>query len=190
MPRIIVKTTRPSRSRGFNLLEILVVLAVIGILVALVAPRIIPAISGAKGTGQVAEINDLAVCVQKVYGTRADFSTLTAATVAASCAKDNRRVDGTTPSMVNASGATVTFTIPTTAPFDNVVIGWPGVPSDQCSDIIFGVSQAFSAVSGTPSGASAATVVKSAGGQINEATVPTACGTATTTTLSFTLNKG
>jgi prepilin-type N-terminal cleavage/methylation domain-containing protein len=180
-----------NRQRGFNLLEILVVLAVIGILIAFIAPRIIPALSGARGTGQISEINELAVCIQKTYGTRADFSTLTAATVALSCAKDNRRVgSGTTTSMVNASGATVTFTIPTAAPFDNVVIGWPAVPSDQCTDIVYGVGQSFTAVSGTPTGATSATVVKTAGGQINEANVPTACGTATTTTLSFTLNKG
>jgi prepilin-type N-terminal cleavage/methylation domain-containing protein len=188
-----MKGIRKFKARGFTLIEIFVVLVVIAILAAIVAPQIAARLAQSNAQAHASELNALAACVRGVYNQRSDFATLTAATIAERCAQDNRRVAGAAgagATMTNASGQTITFTIPAAAPFDNVVIASPGIPSAQCGAVLDAVAANFTAISGTAVGAAAATVVKAAGGQLNEANVPAACGNATTTTLSLTLNKG
>lgn len=179
----------PRRSKGFTLIEMIIVLVIVGALVVLVGPRIASALSGTESTKHVSELSDLQNCVRQIYQSRADFATLTADTVANRCAPTNRRVvNAGVTNMLNPAGQQLTFAISANAPFNWVDVGSPGIPSEVCTKVLAQMAGSWTTMTATPAGG-AAQVVQAAGAQLDEATLAAACGTNTTATLTLRMNK-
>jgi len=177
--------------RGFTVIEMLVVVVVIGIIIAIIGPRIPNLFAGSEATRHATEMGDLTACIRNLYSTRTDYATLEAGVIAQQCGQENRRQwVGDKWILKNPSGNALTFTIPTAAPINWVEIGSPGVPSAVCLRVFGALSSNFAQMSGQPATASSATVVQPLGGVYNEQASASACGTNTTSTLVLRLTKG
>lgn len=68
------KTTKPKRLPGFTLTELLVVLVIIGILVLLALPRLMPLISKAKGTEAQLQLAHLQTLEKNFFYMKSKYS--------------------------------------------------------------------------------------------------------------------
>jgi type IV pilus assembly protein PilE len=70
-----IKTTKPKYLPGFTLTELLVVLVIIGILVLLALPRLMPLISQAKSTEAQLQLNHIYTLEKKYFYMKSKYST-------------------------------------------------------------------------------------------------------------------
>ena len=114
---------RLNSEHGFTLTELLIVVAILGILVAVVLPNFTGLLSGAKTSGNAAELN----IVQTAVDAKMAATNLTTTTAVTSATTDMTTAAGgfgLTPTYMRSTATKGTYTVDTTGKVTQVTTGF------------------------------------------------------------------
>lgn len=118
------------------------------------------------------------------YGKPGRYADVTSSIAVRSGVIPNNLRDGTGDTATNLFGGSITTAPDTlTGANDSVLLTWPGVPRNQCSDIVAGVAQEFRRID------VAGATVKADAGQLDVAALEDACDGADTLDLSLYIGR-
>ena len=128
-----VKRLSNRKNRGLTLMEVAMVLAIIGIIIAGALLYFNTANTSQKITSSLAQLAQIQQSVRTLYSGQANYSGLTTALIAQSDALPASMISGSTISHAFNAGVTVTANTTSSTNFDVV---FSGLPQDVCKQML------------------------------------------------------